>query len=182
MAINRDQLGVLRGMTTGAAISALGLAWGLATNPFDLAGQVSLDHRLELGLAADLGLALWLAVSIGWMARLRFVSSADLHGSGVGVATPRARILQAVLQNSLEQIGLAVLVHLLWIVLMPAAWLAAVPVASGLCLVGRIGFGWGYGKGAAQRSLGFALSFYPSLFMLLLMVAVLLIRRLPGGW
>ena len=105
----------------------------------------------------------------------------DLGGSGLSVASQRARILQALLQNNLEQISLAVLVHLLWIVLMPPSSFAAVPMAAALCLLGRLCFSWGYGKGAAARSLGFALSFYSLLWLLVLMAGGLVIRPLWPG-
>ena len=181
MAWSQQQSGVLRGMATGAVATFLSLTWAIRANPFGLADQAPLAQRLTLGLAADLGLALWLAGSIGLMARQRFVSTVDLVGSGLSVASQRARILQALLQNNLEQISLAVFVHLLWIVLMPPSSLAAVPMAAALCLLGRLCFSWGYGKGAAARSLGFALSFYSSVWLLVLMAGGLVIRPLWPG-
>ncbi len=81
----------------------------------------------------------------------------------------------AVLQNTLEQVVLAVVAHL---------GLAAVLEGSGplivalvvLFCIGRALFWAGYAKGAAARALGFALTFYPSAFALLIAIAVTLTR------
>ena len=53
---------------------------------------------------------------------------------------------------------------------MPASWISVVPVAAVLFVAGRILFARGYSDGAAARSLGFALTFYPSVLMIFLIV------------
>ena len=72
MAWSQHQSGVLRGMATGAVATFLSLAWAIRANPFGLADQAPLAQRLTLGLAADLGLALWLAGSIGFVGSAAF--------------------------------------------------------------------------------------------------------------
>ena len=61
---------------------------------------------------------------------------------------------------------------------MPQTWQAAVPAAAILFFVGRVLFWRGYAHGASARALGFALTFYPSVAMLLLVVGRLLRARL----
>ena len=50
---------------------------------------------------------------------------------------------------------------------MPASTLSTVPLAALAFAIGRVLFFRGYGDGARARALGFALTFYPSLAMLL---------------
>jgi uncharacterized MAPEG superfamily protein len=57
-------------------------------------------------------------------------------------------------------------VHLVWAGVMPRAFQAAVPVAAMLFVIGRVLFWRGYAAGAPHRALGFALTFYPQVAML----------------
>jgi uncharacterized MAPEG superfamily protein len=119
-------------------------------------------------LKTDLLLALWLGVSIGYLARHRFFTPEDIDGSGLTQGTEQAGVLQSTLQNSLEQTVFAVLAHTIWAVTMPSSWMTAVPAAAILFICGRILFARGYRGGAASRAIGFALTFYPSVLMLVI--------------
>ena len=79
-------------------------------------------------------------------------------------------MLQSILQNTLEQAVLAVLVHLIWAVTMPGDWLPAIPAATTLFVVGRMLFWRGYERGAAARAMGFGLTFYPTVLMLAILL------------
>jgi uncharacterized membrane protein YecN with MAPEG domain len=59
---------------------------------------------------------------------------------------------------------------------MPRAFQAAVPVAAILFVIGRVLFWRGYAAGAPHRALGFALTFYPQLVMLLAIAGWLAVR------
>ena len=59
---------------------------------------------------------------------------------------------------------------------MPQAWQAAVPVAVILFVIGRVLFWRGYAHGAPARALGFALTFYPSVVMLVVIAWHVLVR------
>ncbi len=78
------------------------------------------------------------------------------------------------LQNTLEQTLLALTVHLIWVVVMPLSWIAAVPAAAIMFFSGRLLFIHGYSKEAPSRALGFALTFYSSVIMLLTIIVVIL--------
>ena len=142
-----------------------------------LAAEATAGDRLRFALAADLVIALWLGLSIGRLARHRFFTASDIDGSGLTGGSDRARVLQATLQNTLEQTVLAVLVHLVWAGVMPLDWIGVIPAAVLLFLAGRLLFVRGYARGAPSRALGFALTFYPS--MLMLAIVVLWIAK---GW
>ena len=103
--------------------------------------------------------------------------TADRGGLTAGSA--RARLLQAMLQNTLEQGALALPVYLFWALDAPPRLVPAVAGAALLFLVGRILFFRGYARGAAGRALGFRLSFYPTV-VLLLAAVVRLVTGFPA--
>lgn len=127
-------------------------------------------ERIAFALKADLVIVLWLGLSIGRLARHRFFTPEDIDGGGVTQGTETANVLQATLQNTLEQTVLAVLAHTIWAVTMPVAWVSTIPAAVILFLIGRVLFLRGYAGGAPSRAIGFALTFYPSILMLVVIV------------
>jgi hypothetical protein len=125
------------------------------------AGPTALAERLTVVAAADVFVLCWLAVAIGNVARLRFFSEDDIAGSGSGVATAQVGRAKAVLQNTLEQVVLAVPVHAALAVLVASSVPLIVALAA-LFAAGRVLFWVGYARGAEARAFGFALTFYPS--------------------
>ena len=161
---------VLRGMLSGLLITALVLAVGLLAPPAVLLADPAATH-------AGLGHLRWLAlpvacllVAIARLARHRFFTPEDLDGSGLTQGTETARILQAILQNTLEQVTLALPIYLLWALTLPSTWQAVIPLNALLFVLGRVLFARGYAHGAPARALGFALTFYPTVAMGLLLV------------
>ena len=75
--------------------------------------------------------------------------------------------MQSLLQNTLEQSVLALLIYLAWAAVMPSAWLSVVPLAAVSFALGRLLFLAGYASGAPSRALGFTMTFYPSIAMLI---------------
>jgi len=138
--------------------------------------QVSLALRLQLFAWSTLLPACMLVVSIGRLANHRFGTPQDIHGSGLTVGTERAKLLQALLQNTLEQCVLAFTVYLAGSLLLPAPLLGWVPAASIMFLTGRLLFFAGYQKGAPGRALGFGLTFYPTVIMLVALILSGLIK------
>ena len=165
MPLTPKQRGVLMGMLTGVAITVVVLAAAIATSPFPPPPDASAGARIAFALKADAFLALWLAWCIGRLAKHRFFTPDDIDGGGLTEGTERAKLLQSILQNSLEQTVLAALVHAAWAVALPVHWLSAIPAAVVLFLCGRVLFARGYAGGAPSRALGFALTFYPTAVM-----------------
>jgi uncharacterized membrane protein YecN with MAPEG domain len=167
MALDARQRGVLRGMLSALALA---IAVGIAAVLAPPAALIPLDgpaDRLIAALRWDVLVVACLILSIGALARHRFFTPADIDGSGLTNATDRARLLQAILQNTLEQTVIALSAHLVWAAAMPVAWHALVPAAAILFVFGRICFVVGYGGGAPARAFGFALTFYPTVLMAL---------------
>lgn len=88
-------------------------------------------QRLLIAAKTDLFVMLWLAIAISNVARLRFMSPLDIAGSGAGPPSQRLRNAVAFLQNTLEQVGLAVPAH----VILAAVYdhgAAIVPILGGM--------------------------------------------------
>lgn len=170
-ALTVKQLGVLKGIVAGLAVTFVAIAGAIVAGPMMLAPGATMGDRIAFAVRADVFIALWLAISIGLLAKHRFFTPEDIDGGGLTQGTETANILQATLQNTLEQTVVAVLAHLAWAALLPVSWIFAIPSAVVLFLCGRVLFVLGYRGGAPARALGFALTFYPSVLMLVLAVA-----------
>jgi hypothetical protein len=167
MTLTDKQTGVFKGMVAGLAITVASLGFAI----FGLEAPVLVaDASLAHAIKWDTLVVACLAINIALLARHRFFTPDDIDGGGLSRGTPTAQILQSTLQNTLEQTVLALAVHAVWSSVMPPTWQLAIPAASILFIVGRILFWRGYARGAPARALGFALTFYPSLVMLLAIV------------
>lgn len=169
--LSDTQRGVFRGMAVAMGISVAALLAALFFQPAGLLPGAPFPQTLGAALGWDVLVVACLAAAIANLARHRFFTPEDIDGGGLTPGTAQVRVLQATLQNTLEQAVLAVGVHAIWSAVMPLSWQAAVPVAAILFLVGRILFVRGYAAGAPSRALGFALTFYPSMLMLVLVLA-----------
>lgn len=170
--LTEKQRGVFKGMMGGLTVTLLALALAIAFAPAAFLPDGSdaasaLSHALQW----DILVVVWLAASIAALARHRFFTPSDIDGGGLSDATATAKILQSILQNTLEQLVLALATHLIWAAAMPWRWQAAIPAAAMLFFLGRALFWRGYEHGASARALGFALTFYPTVVMLFALVA-----------
>jgi uncharacterized membrane protein YecN with MAPEG domain len=170
MALTLKQRGVLKGIVAGAAITVVVIVGVILIGPTPLSPEASAGERLAFAVWADAFVALWLVISIGMLARHRFFTPEDIDGGGLSIGSETASVLQSTLQNTLEQSVVAVLIHLAWSVLMPVSWISAIPAAVFLFVCGRVLFARGYRAGAPSRAVGFALTFYPSVLMLILVI------------
>lgn len=169
------QVGTAIGMAVGLALTIGAFAWQ--------GGRGLHVDRLALWAGCSAAAAFWLAFAVALLARHRFFSPEDIDGAGLTAASAGAQLLQALVQNTAEQTLLAALAY--------AAWLLATTMAPGpavhcamLFSIGRALFFAGYARGAAARSLGFALTFYPTVGLLVLSLPgaiTLLFNAMSGG-
>ncbi|MFI4934232.1 MAG: MAPEG family protein [Caulobacterales bacterium] len=149
----------------GAAL-ALTLAlfsYGLAGAPgLALGLGATLQDRLVVAAAAGIGPLTTLAAVIGVVANRRFFSADDIDGAGLTTESAAVRIPRAILANTLEQAVLALGVYGGLALVLPAGQLALPLLLGSAFLGGRTLFAFGYAHGAAARSMGFALTFYPT--------------------
>lgn len=156
--LSEKQHGVAKGMAlaAGTVVVSFGVTGLYATKPTHT--SPGWRHKPLLGPA------LCLAGNIGIIAKHRFFTPQDIDGSGMTEGTTQIKILQATLQNTLEQAALAVPVYLA-----TSEDLQPLPLVSSACFVlGRIFFWRGYSKGAPSRAYGFALTFYSTVTLLVL--------------
>ncbi|MBA3696191.1 MAG: MAPEG family protein [Methylotenera sp.] len=153
-------------MAVGLVISLLVVCFGSALFiRFDTSVRIS--SSLLLPVTA-------LCVAIARLAKQRFFTPADIDGSALTSGTDRAKLLQALLQNTLEQLTLAIPVYLAALFSSSNNLQAAVPVCAFTFLLGRILFFTTYQRGAGARALGFALTFYPTVLLLIWQLWLLL--------
>jgi uncharacterized membrane protein YecN with MAPEG domain len=89
-------------------------------------------------------------------------------GAGLSTnPTPEIKLMQAMLQNTLEQTALSALVQGGFAALAPAQWLQLIPAYTLLFVAGRVLFVGLYKYGAAARAPGMALTLLPTTVMLL---------------
>lgn len=164
LGFRREQHGVMLGMAAAAVVTVAGLGWAV-TAPLPATGD-PLAERIAATSRADVLVVVWLAAGIANVARLRFFSASDIAGSSHGAASDQVRRAGAILLNTLEQVVLAVLAHLIVAVSFEHPGRAVTVLVTLFC-AGRLLFWIGYRHGARARALGFGLSFYPSIAALI---------------
>lgn len=157
MHLGIKQRGVALGMAAGMVISLVVICLGSQFANLETAERFSVSLLLPAA-------ALFLAVAR--LARHRFFAPADIDGSALTAGTRRAKVLQALVQNTLEQLAFAVPVYLAALSNPSNSIQAAVPACACTFLVGRLLFFATYTRGAGARALGFALTFYPTVLLL----------------
>lgn len=173
ISFTRTQKGVAGGMAAGFLLTITAFfAPTLPSVPHDP------QHQLGLWLACSLLTCVWLLGAVGRLARHRFFTPEDIHGSGITPNSARAALLQAQLQNTLEQSLLTVIAYGAWLWMGPPERLGLVIVFTAFFAAGRLLFLVGYTFGAPARALGFALTFYPTACLYLALLPTALARVL----
>ena len=180
MALTRKQGGVLLGMGVGLSTAVLLIIIGMASNPLGFSDEMDLASRMSVAIQSCILPVLFLIISVGRLAGHRFFTPEDIDAGAAQGGTDRARMLQSILQNTLEQTMIAVIIYMAWAVVMPGRWLSVVPMVAIVFAVGRILFFAGYEKGASSRALGFTLGFYSSVAMLVCVIGHVLHHHLAG--
>lgn len=137
---------------------AAGLVWAIAVLVQGRSVPVPIGLIQPALLGAVIAPGLFLLLVIGRLAQRRFFDDFLIDGGAYPVGTA-ADIDQRVLQNSLEQVCLALCI---W----PLAGFvlgAGVPLVLGLAfLPARLAFWIGYHRAPPLRAFGFAATFYPT--------------------
>ena len=72
MALTGKQRDVLKGIIVGATITLVVIVGAILARPMALSPEATVGERLSFALWADTFIALWLAISVGMLARHRF--------------------------------------------------------------------------------------------------------------
>jgi hypothetical protein len=162
--MTRSQIGVAFGMLCALALT-LGLVWWITADTPGLVlpvDQITLGQRLWFAVMSWVGPLAVLTACIGAVANTRFFSREDIDGAGLMVESPRIQVRRAVLTNTHEQLTLALPVYTGLALTLPVDRLALPLILSAAFVIGRILFALGYRAGATARSFGFALTMYPT--------------------
>lgn len=174
MALDSEQRAIVGGIAPALIISIGIIALAVCTDISWLSAS-GMEERLRLLALALIFPAICLIAAVGRMGNQRFREPLDRNAAVAETCSPRAEMLQAILRNTHEQAAIAFLVYTVAAILLPHQWLDAILYCSCLFLVGRIAFTFGYARGAGGRALGFGLTFYPSILLLLLLVAAIFV-------
>lgn len=179
--MDKTQQGVARGMALALIAALVVFALASICLPTLSNWRVDLPARLWLGSWSILLPVATLLACVARLAKHRFFTPEDINGSALTAGTDRARLLQSLLQNTLEQTCLAVPVYFAGAVMAPAFLLPTIPAAGLMFLVGRLSFFAGYARGAPARAFGFALTFYPTAILLVTLVVVGTMQWVTGA-
>jgi hypothetical protein len=174
MTFDKTQIGVARGMAFAAGIVVGLFAIAFVTQWPNFVLEEKIIARLQLAAHAILAPTAVLLLCIARLAKHRFSTPEEIGGGALAGGTEKARLLQSLLQNTLEQTVLAIPLYFAASFLFPLRLLPLVACSAFLFIVGRLLFLRGYSGGAQYRALGFGLTFYPSVALLLLIVVVIL--------
>lgn len=176
-----EQRGVAIGMASAGLVALALLTLAAIFGGARIGPSASVEFRLELLAASLLAPAASLFICIARLAKHRFSTPEDINGSALTEGTARARLLQALLQNTLEQVALALSVYLVCAFTLPSDLLGLIPAAAAMFFAGRVLFYIGYSGGAASRAFGFAFTFYPTVLLGCVAVYFLLVRGVGQG-
>ncbi|MBE1528134.1 hypothetical protein GGC65_002590 [Sphingopyxis sp. OAS728] len=159
----RAQRGVFASSLGAAIVTALVLwfAWSSGERWFPRIDDLA--ERLGFAFRLDLAVLLCLAVAIFRVSTQRVRSPEDIGGSASPSESPAVRQSRAILQNTLEQVVLAVPAHLALATVLPPERTAVLAALVLLFVTGRAAFAFGYPYGAPGRSFGFGLTVYSTM-------------------
>lgn len=147
---------------------------GVWYDPFYFPEGLDFVSRCESFFPYLLCLSIPLLVAIMRVARYRFLHKnvIDAAEQSHNKVDKNLSVLQSLLTNTLEQVVLALCVYLCWLALAPSEDLSVICLSALAFLFGRVLFFIGYKYGAGARSLGFILTFYPQVLLILHMLVV----------
>lgn len=176
--MNSEQRGVAIGMASALLMALAFFTLAAIFGEARIAPSASVKFRLELLAASLMAPAASLFICIARLAKHRFFTPEDINGSALTLTegTARAKLLQALLQNTLEQVALALSVYFACSFTLPSHLLGLIPAAAAMFFVGRVLFYIGYLGGAPSRAFGFAFTFYPTILLGCIAVYFLVVR------
>ena len=121
-------------------------------------GGIDVSIRLEYALKCEVFAALCLLAGVAKIANRRFFIPDAIAGG----PSPSLEIDLRYIQNTLEQLVLAILAHLALAVVVPDDSIRAVAILVMLFVIGRATFWIGYHISGSARAFGFATTFYPT--------------------
>ena len=148
--------------TLATLVTLIGFVAAFQVGPAFADLPTELPERLSLAALCWAVPGFILLVAIMMVSTGRRFSPADIGGQAAGPPSDRLAIKAAFLQNTLEQTVIAAGFYFALASVAGGPWLALLPVAAFLFVVGRVLFYAGYDRGAQGRSLGMGLTMMPA--------------------
>jgi MAPEG family protein len=158
--MSKDQSKVIAGVVAASVFSAAFFIVVFRLTAIGLMppGGIDTSWRLAYALKCEVFAALCLLAGVGRIANRRFFIPDAIGGS----VEPSLEIDQRYLQNTLEQLVLAIVAHLALVTIVAPESIRAVAILVMLFVIGRATFWIGYHRSGAARAFGFATTFYPT--------------------
>lgn len=153
---------IRRGSTLATIIALAGFLAGFWVAPQITTLPTDLSERLAFAALCWAVPCFVLLISISMVSTARRFSPDDIGGQAARPPSDKLAIKAAFLQNTLEQTVLAGGFYFALAAVAGGAWLALLPVAAFLFVIGRILFYRGYAGGVEGRALGMAMTMMPS--------------------
>ncbi len=159
--MSRDQRLILAGMA-----GALGITVALFFLPVGHGG----GDALRIACLCLVAPALCVMGGVGFIANRRFLHAEAIHGAA---NTPAIELGQKYLTNTVEQSVLAAMAWLAFAGASADRAAAMLPALAVTFVAARMAFAIGYAIAPCARAFGFALTFYPSVAVILFTLAAL---------
>ena len=158
--MSNEQKKVLVGMVAAVAFSVAIFEVVFRLTDIHLSPLVTIgvSVRLEYALKCEVFAALCLLAGVAKIANRRFFIPDAIEGGD----SPSIEIDRRYVQNTLEQLVLAIVAHLALVVIVAPESIRAVAVLVMLFVIGRVTFWFGYHRSGAARAFGFGTTFYPT--------------------
>ncbi len=164
--LSQPQKDIRVAMVAGAVFSLIWVWMGYGFIAIDLPLWVTTGDRLAYAAKCEFFAALMLLFGVMAVAGQRFFSDRAIEGQTEGL--PRAITINLrYIQNTLEQLVLLVITHMAFVATADRDEMKIIPILVSLFIVGRVCFWIGYHQNPLARAFGFAVTFYPTIFMMI---------------
>ncbi len=168
--MSNEQSKVLAGMAAAVVFSVVFFEVVFRLTAIDLTppGGIDTVWRLVYALKCEVFAALCLLAGVALIANRRFFIADAIEGG----ESPSIEIDRRYVQNTLEQLVLAIVAHLALVTIVAPESIRAVAVLVMLFVIGRVTFWIGYHYSGPARAFGFATTFYPTVAVYVYVVSI----------
>lgn len=175
MELREQQNKVKKGVVVAIVCSAFFIAASFSLFPFVLRDAEGLTSRLVFTIQCELFAGFVLFAAIATVGNQRFLSRDAIEGTTN--LSGSIEINRRFLQNTLEQLILAIIAHFCLVTVVDPSSVKIVPILVGWWILARLAFWYGYHRTPVGRAFGFAATMYPTVAAMLYSTYKLLISN-----
>ncbi|PCI49958.1 MAG: hypothetical protein COB49_04425 [Alphaproteobacteria bacterium] len=169
ISLNQPQKDIRVGMIAGAVFCMVWVLMGYGFIDMALPLWVTTGDKLAYVAKCEIFAALMLLFGVMAVAGQRFFSDKAREGQTEGLSSALTINLRYI-QNTMEQLVLLVITHMAFAATADSGEMKIIPILVSLFIVGRICFWIGYHQSPLSRAFGFAVTFYPTVVMMIMTV------------